>query len=260
VVVPNVFDFTGEEWGKDDYNRDLREEIGLGENDIVLLQATRIVARKGIELAIDFAKALQSPARRKTISEKGRYDSKPFSDQDRIVLLLAGYARDDVTGKYKDALIKKAAAEGVEMLLIENRVDARRRENAGSKIYSLWDTYTAADLVTYPSLWEGWGNQFLEAVKARLPLMIFEYPVYQSDIKQKDFKTISLGSEIGEYDQHQLVRVDQQIIENAADQAVDLLTDPGLRKQVVDHNYQVGIDHYSLEALAGYLEPLFKDI
>jgi glycosyltransferase involved in cell wall biosynthesis len=259
VVVPNVFDFETPAWEKDDFNSDLRAEVGLGENDLVLLQATRIVARKGIELAIDFARALNGPERRKIINEKGLYDGRPFTDEDQVVLLLAGYARDDATGTYKNQLIEKAANAGVEMIFIEDRVDAERGEREGKKIYSLWDTYTAADLVTYPSLWEGWGNQFLEAVKAKLPLMIFEYPVYLKDIKAKGFQTISLGDTIRDYDNDGLARVENEIIEAAADQAVELLTNTELRNNVVDKNYQIALKNYSLKALAGYLEPLFKD-
>jgi len=257
IVVPNVCDFETPAWEKDDYNRDLRSEVGLGENDMVLLQATRIVARKGIELAIDFARALNTPERRKFLQENGLYDGRSFTDKDRIVLVLAGYARDDATGTYKDKLIQKAKDGGVDLLFIEERVDAERGEKEGQKIYSLWDTYPAADLVTYPSLWEGWGNQFLEAVKAKLPLMIFEYPVYKKDIKNKGFKTISLGDTVRDYDENSLARVEDQIIESAADQALDVLTDPDLRKDLVEHNYAVGLKHYSLDALAAYLKPLF---
>ncbi len=259
VVVPNVFDFETPAWEKDNYNRDLRAEVGLGENDLVLLQATRIVARKGIELAIDFARALNTPERRKILQEKGLYDGRSFSDKDRIVLVLAGYARDDATETYKDKLIQKAKNGGVELLFIEELVDAKRGEKEGQKIYSLWDTYPSADLVTYPSLWEGWGNQFLEAVKAKLPLMIYEYPVYKKDIKNKGFKTISLGDTVRNFDENGLARVEDQIIESAADQALDVLTDPDLRKDVVEHNYAVGLKNYSIDTLVDYLEPLFVD-
>jgi glycosyltransferase involved in cell wall biosynthesis len=64
TVVPNVFDFDAPPWQPDDYNRDLRARIGLRENDLFILQATRIVARKGIELAVDFVRALDTPERR----------------------------------------------------------------------------------------------------------------------------------------------------------------------------------------------------
>ena len=135
----------------------------------------------------------------------------------------------------------------------------QRQIRDGEKVYSLWDTYVFADFVTYPSLWEGWGNQFLEALRARLPPMLFEYPVYQADIKDKGFHVVSLGSEIQDRDDLGLVQVDQSVIEAAADQAVDLLTDAQLRRETVKHNFRVGRQHYSLEALRGYLARLMKD-
>ena len=57
--------------------------------------------------------------------------------------------------------------------------------------------------------------------------------------------------------QQGLARVEDQIIEEAADQAVELLTDAALRQGMVDHNYQVAQEHFSLDALKKYLEPLF---
>jgi len=158
---------------------------------------------------------------------------------------------------YKQKLIDKAERGGVELLFIEDRVGADRSTREDQKIYSLWDTYPAADLVTYPSLWEGWGNQLLEAVKAKLPFLLFEYPVYKNDIKDKDFQVISLGDQVLDYDEEGLARVDDRIIEEAADQAVDLLTDAVLRQGVVDHNYRVAQEHFSLDSLRFYLEPLF---
>jgi len=259
VVVPNVFDFATPAWEKDSYNSDLRAEVGLSENDLILLQATRIVSRKGIELAIDFAKALNTPERLKTFQDKGLYDGRKFTAESKIILVLAGDPHDDASGGYKDLLTKKAQNGGVELLYIDDRVNAARSTRQDQKIYSLWDTYTMADLVTYPSLWEGWGNQFLEAVKAKLPLLIFEYPVYKEDIKNKGFQVISLGDQIRDYDEDGLARVENFVIEDTADQALILLTDPNQREQVVEHNFEVGLQHYSMEALKGYLEPLFTE-
>jgi hypothetical protein len=52
------------------------------------------------------------------------------------------------------------------------------------------------------------------------------------------------------------VQVAPQIIEAAADQAVELLTDTRLRQETVEHNFRVGHHHYSLQALRSYLELL----
>jgi glycosyltransferase involved in cell wall biosynthesis len=175
------------------------------------------------------------------------------------VFVLAGYARDDPTGTYVARLRQKIEQAGVDALFIEDLVDAERQTRNGAKIYSLWDTYVFADLITYPSLWEGWGNQFLEALRANLPILVFEYPVFKADIKDKGFRVISLGSQLRERDELGLVRVEPQIVAAAADQAVELLTDPRLRRETVEHNFQIGRQHYSLEALRGYLAELVGD-
>ena len=264
TIVPNIFDFDAPPWQIDDYNRDFRARIGLQENDVFILQATRIVARKGIELAVDFVRALDTPERRAILEERGLYDGRPFDDacpepgrrNSRIVFVLAGYAWDDVTGGYVTRLKQKIERAGIDALFIEDVVGGQRQTRDGEKIYSLWDTYVFADFVTYPSLWEGWGNQFLEALRARLPIMLFEYPVYQADIGDKGFRVISLGSQVQGRDDAGLVQVAPQVIETAADQAVELLTDARRRQETVEHNFYVGRQHYSLESLRGYLAPL----
>jgi glycosyltransferase involved in cell wall biosynthesis len=164
TIVPNIFDFSAPAWQKDEYNDDFRQQIGLKENDILILQSTRIVARKGIELAIDFVKALDAPERRDILQEKGLFDGRTFTDDNRIVLVLAGYGRDDTTGNYVRNIKTKAEKDNVNMIHIENMIGHERQPQNGHKIYSLWDSYVFADFVTYPSLWEGWGNQFLEAM------------------------------------------------------------------------------------------------
>jgi len=258
TVVPNIFDFDAPPWATDDYNRDFRARIGLKENDLMVLQATRIVTRKGIELAIDFVKALDSPQRRAQLKTQGLYDGRKFSDDSRIVFVLAGYALDDVTNRYKTLLAHKADQLGVEAIFIEDMVGESRETRNGEKIYSLWDTYVYADFVTYPSLWEGWGNQLLEALRAKLPLMLFEYPVYEADLKEKGLRVVSLGNQLSGRDKYGQVTVDPEIIEAAADQAVDLLTDAELRSQTVEHNFSIGRKHYSMGALHNYLHQLMS--
>jgi glycosyltransferase involved in cell wall biosynthesis len=248
-VVPNVFDFQGTPWGMDEYNHDFRERIGLRTNDLLILQATRITPRKGIELAIDFVQALDSPARRARLEERGLYDGRAFGPEDRIVLVMAGYARDDLSGNYVERLKDKIARTGVDAVFIEDLIEGRRQTRGGEKIYSLWDSYVFADLVTYPSLDEGWGNQLLEAVYARQPLLVFEYPVYRADIKNTGFQVISLGSEIEDWDERGLARVSPAAVEAAADEAVEMLTRGDLRREVMEHNFQVGRQNFSLKTL-----------
>lgn len=251
-IIPNIFDFDASAWQKDAYNRDFRAAIGLRDNDLFFLQATRIVERKGIELAID------------VIAEMGKNRSKlegagRLNQDGQIVLVLAGYARDDASGTYVQRLQEKAARLNVELLFIEEWIAHERGNANGHKVYSLWDAYVFADLVTYPSLWEGWGNQFLEAVRAELPILIFEYPVYNADIGTKGFQVISLGADIQGYDQSGLARVQAEVVERAAEEAVALLTNPEIRQNVVEHNFLLGQKYYSMNALRDHLGKLMSD-
>ena len=255
-VVPNVFDFDGPPWRPDDYNADFRARIGLREKDVLILQATRVVARKGIELAVDLVQALNTPARRARLQRTGLYDGRPFDADSRIVLVLAGYTRDDTSGGYVQRLRRKIDQAGIDALFIGDMIDHERRQEGERKIYSLWDTYVYADFVTYPSWWEGWGNQLLEAVRAKLPIALFEYPVYIADIKARGFRAVSFGSTIHSRDARGLIRVAPGIIEAAADETVALLTDAARRREMVEHNFQVAKRYFSLHALRAHLEAL----
>ncbi len=259
TIVPNVFDFSGPDWQSDDYNRDFRSEIGVGENDILVLQATRIVSRKGIELAIDLVEKLGQPEFREQIVQKGVYDGRRFGKEDRIILVLAGYS-EDPKKEYLKRLQKKATWAGVGLRVISERVKSRREVDDGKKIYSLWDCYVFSDLVTYPSLYEGWGNQFLEALRGRVPIVVFEYPVYRADIKEKGFSVISLGSEAEGKDELGLVRVSDRFIDRAAQESVRALTDKAFREGMVEKNFALGKRFYSLESLERYVQEIIARV
>ena len=66
--------------------------------------------------------------------------------------------------EYQHMLEELAREEGVELLFIGDRVsEVRQLDRYGRKMYTLWDLYPHADLVTYPSIYEGFGNALLEA-------------------------------------------------------------------------------------------------
>ena len=255
TIIPNVFDFTGPGWAVDSYNQDFRQAIGLNEGDICILQATRVIPRKGIELAIDLVAALNAPQRREILQERGLADGRAFTEN-KIVLVLAGYDREDLTGTYLQRLKVKAEELGVDLRHIDTLVGPARDNTSGKKIYSFWDTYTIADLITYPSLWEGWGNQLLEAFRAKLPVVLFEYPVYLEDIKDKGFDVISLGSVVKSRDRLDLAEISTKMLQDAADRCVAYLTDRQVREQSVDKNYRIAKQNYAYETLENDLGPL----
>jgi len=256
-VIPNVFDFAGDSWIVDAYNRDFREAIGVAENDIVILQATRIVERKGIELAIDLVRELGKPSNIAELRQNGLYNGKPFDEDSRIVLVLAGYA-EDKTGDYLTRLKRKIDRTGIDARFISEKISSRRKEIDGERLYSLWDSYVFADLVTYPSLFEGWGNQFLEAIRARLPIAIFEYPVYRSDIQCKGFDVISLGNSLEEMDDLGLATVSEKALRQATEKSVEVLTHSSPRQAMVERNFDLGKRYYSLESLEDLLVDVIR--
>ncbi len=234
-VVPNVFDFEVR-WEVDDFNASLREDSGLVPEDIVFLQATRVVPRKGIEIAIELVHRFQEevlPSLR--IPGKGR----------RVVLFLPNLVEDH---DYKERLVRRAETLGVEAVFAPERFGPERRVEGRKKIYSLWDAYAVADFVTYPSLYEGFGNQFLEAIAAKLPLAVFEYAVFEADIKPLGFKYVSLGNEF-RHDEDGLAHVAEEVISRAAREVGAILWDATLRTEVVEHNFALGREHFSLERL-----------
>lgn len=249
-VVPNVFDFKQKPWQADEYNQDFRQSFGIKENDVVFLQATRILDRKGVESAIELIAELNKPENRAKLLGKTLYNGRVFTADSRHILLCAGYVESfGISGNYYENLKAKAAEKGVDLRFIGSQIGHSRREAAEGKIYSLWDSYVYADMVTYPSLWEGWGNQFIEAVFARLPIIAFEYPVYGSDLKAVGFDIISLGDTVKGYDQRGLAVLPEAAVTKAAQEIITLLPDMAGRRQMTDRNYQLAEQNFSLERL-----------
>jgi glycosyltransferase involved in cell wall biosynthesis len=262
TVVPNVFDFEQPNWTADAYNQDFREAIGLGASDLFFLQATRVLDRKGIELAIDLIAELQKPANRQKLEGTPLYDGRAFGPDDTIALVCAGYVETiGLSGSYADNLQAKADALGVKLIWCGEQVKHSRGTAAdGSKIYSLWDSYVAADFVTYPSYWEGWGNQLIEAVFANLPVVLFEYPVYVSDLRMADFDVVSLGETLAEPESNGLVRVPQAQLEQAASEVMILLQDATKRNAATEQNYQSAKKHYSYSSLERIIRGILPDL
>ena len=259
-VVPNVFDFDQPAWVRDDFNADFRDAIGLRPGDLFLLQATRVLDRKGVELAIDLVAQLNRPEYRCRLEAAPLYDGRRFGHDDRIVLVCAGYVEGiGLSGSYVESLVAKAAELEVDVVWCGERVKHARGQDEQGKLYSLWDAYVGADLVTYPSSWEGWGNQLIEAVFARVPVALFEYPVYVSDLREAGFRVASLGDTLGPRDERGLVTVPPDALRSATEQVVRSLQDADARREAVAHNVARARERYSFEALEGILAEILAE-
>ncbi len=227
TVIPNVLQFEHAAPPTDDYSADVRSEIGLSRDDLLILQPTRVVARKGIEHAIELVRRLRNPRAKLVISH-------PAGDEGN---------------DYRQLLQERINDAAIDVRFIADRVgEVRGINNAGKKVYTLYDLYPHADLVTYPSYYEGFGNAFLEAVYFRKPVVVNNYAVYSRDIAPLGFRTIEMS----------------HVLSNLAiQQTRELLNNAKLREEWADTNYGLGLKYFSYSVarrkLAGRLANLFGE-
>ncbi len=219
TLVPNVMDFESPPPDPDSYTKNLRTTLDVAPGDYLLLQPTRVVPRKRIERAIELVKRLELPC-----------------------TLVISHASGDEGSSYSAFLQEYIELMGVKVCFAAGVFDDEREQNSdGSKIYSLADGYRIADLVTYPSTVEGFGNAFLEAVYYCSPIVLSTYEIYRRDIQPKGFKVI----EFGDY-----------ITEDTIRRCREVLSNPGVVAEMVAHNYQVARRHYSYSNLEKLLVAL----
>lgn len=256
--LPNVMDYDNPPPPPDEFALSFRAQLGLKDDDIIILQPTRIIRRKAIEKAIELVRKLGDK---------------------RLVLLITGYEGDELSG-YGAWLHEEAERAGIRYRFIGEQVGTRRggpsqkeqkekvdtppteidAENRGVEplihhqgtlgddnekpIFSLWDCYQNADLITYPSTYEGFGNALLETMYFRKPFVVHLYPAYAVDIRPTGVRAIEFNHEITPDTLAQVRRV---------------LTDEAWRNEMVEHNYAVGRKHFSLARMETVLRRVLAD-
>ena len=222
TLIPNVMDFDNPPPEPNDYSEDLRENLGIGPNDCILLQPTRVVPRKRIELAIELSRRLGSGC-----------------------VLLISHSSGDQGSSYAKYLQTYADMMDVKVIAIADRINHQRgRTKEGEKVYSLADIYQLSNLVTYPSTVEGFGNAFLETIYYRRPIVLSTYEIFRTDIEPKGFNVIGFGDFITE----ETVKQTHKVLDN-----------PELAEQIVDRNYELGRRYYSFRTLEYRLVALVNE-
>ena len=222
TIIPNVMDFENPPPPVDDYASDVRSALGIEDDELFVLQPTRVVKRKGIEHAIELVSKLGIKAR-----------------------LVISHASGDEGHDYEKRVIEYSKFLKVDTLFVSDIINEKRGlTKTGKKIYTLDDVYPHADLVTYPSTFEGFGNAFLEAIYFKKPIVVNNYSIYSSDIKPKGFSVIEM---------------DGYISEEMLNQVRMILTDHSLCKKIVDHNYKIAKHYYSFSILRTKLRNLMSE-
>lgn len=171
TLIPNVLDFDQPPQVDQGEIQRFRNAIGLAPDDLMVLQPTRLIKRKGIEHVIELVKALAHL---------------------RCKLVISHEDGDEGAG-YSDWLQAAARNNGVDIRLVkENVVSPWRETTAASGQFSLWTVYAAADMVTFCSLYEGFGNGLLEAIFFKKPIILNRYETFISDIEPLGFEFITM--------------------------------------------------------------------
>ncbi len=221
-VIPNVMDFAAPPAPLDEYALQFRRTVGLRNSDLLILQPTRVVARKGIEHAIQLVRMLDDP---------------------RAKLVITHSSGDEGDG-YAQHVRRFAQLMGVNVLFVDRWIAEQRATDAeGRPLFTIGDVYPQADLVTYPSTYEGFGNAFLEAVYYKCPIVCNRYAVFRTDIEPCGFRTIQIDGYVSDETIKQVRRV---------------LSDRSIRQELVEHNYAVARTFFSYDVVEHELRSIFR--
>lgn len=138
---------------RDTRAKEVRTALGLGPLDLLVLQPTRAIARKGVAEGVRAAAQLGA------------------------TFWLLGPAEDGFDDELADALAHSPAP-----VLHGPQIDGLTIE----------DAYGAADVVALPSSWEGFGNPSVESATHGRPLVIGNYPVAR-ELAAFGFRWFGLG-------------------------------------------------------------------
>ena len=223
TVIPNVMDFNRPVHLKRDGRRKLLKSMGIQPEDIVILQPTRVVRRKGIEHAVDLVRKLNLPR----------------------CQLVVSHAAGDEGLEYAHWLKSYAAQHQVDLKLLDLQSTAYTDNNTGfiHQYRALWDLYERSDFVTFPSLAEGFGNALLEAIYFRKPVMVNRYDTFIRDIEPLHLD---------------LVTMDGKLTPRHIESVRHLLRSPERLNQMTVHNFEIARQHFSYQKVRTRLEIMLK--
>ena len=165
TLVPNVMNFDRAYGVPNKDNSYFLRNLGVDQNEIALLQITRIVRRKGIETAVSLLEKLNDK---------------------KLKLVITGNNHDDQNRVYYNEIVDQIHDLNLASQVIFASHMVRDHKD-------LSDVYAHGRACTYFSTYEGFGNAFVEAVLAKKPIFVNNYkPVFMQDIGSKGFETVML--------------------------------------------------------------------
>ncbi|NQU23595.1 MAG: glycosyltransferase family 4 protein, partial [Candidatus Nealsonbacteria bacterium] len=159
--------------------------------------------------------------------------------------LVVSHESGDEGMEYRDALIELADHSGVDLRFVHTQTPLVNpfavTKEPGT---SLEEIYAQADLITYPSLYEGFGNALLEAFYYRKPVLVNRYAIFIADIEPKGFKVITMNG---------------FLTRSVTEHVNKVIGDETYRREMVDHNYELGKKFFSYSVLKRKLRSLLTE-
>ena len=233
-VIPNCEDFE-HPVTKDEYNSSFRKDLGFKDDDILIVQPTRIIRRKRIEDSLELI--------RRFLENYPEYEK-------RVHYIISLYQGDEPDDNYVEQIIQRTETLGIPLHFISERVSARRgSDSQGRKLYTNRDVLAQADMVTYLPIWEGFGNALLEAIACRVPVITTTYLVYKTDIKVTGINNIEIRDL---YDESgHLIITDEPL------KMMDkVIKDSRFREELVENNFSAAKKEFSMDTLTRKLDEL----
>lgn len=170
---------------------EIRHKLGFSEDDIVFGIMTRVIKRKDIEQAIQLAAGIKRLLRSQKVRNEIKRNNGTVHIHNGILtenskVKVVFFQDEDTEHDYLIRLREYADKCGIDLIEdVAEKIAADNNENRdGGKLLSFYDSYAVPNITPYTPESEGFGNQLQEIVWAGFIPVLFEYPVFQSDIKQ----------------------------------------------------------------------------
>jgi len=194
-------------------SRELRQKVGLEEKDLFILHPTRVVPRKWIERSLEIVSLmnLKNPS------------------------LIISHSAEDEGDIYNKRIQEYARNLRVKLISIEHLVQQIAAfGDKNQEKFSIGQVYQCADLVSYPSGYEGFGNAFLEAIYYRKPIVVNRYSIFIVDIEPKGFDVVT---------------IEGFVTSETIEKIFEVLNNDERREEMVERNYLLGSRFFSYEVL-----------
>ena len=226
IYIPNIFDFDVlKEIGSKHFK--VKKFLDMDDDDFLILQPTRLIARKNIGRTIELVDKLSKETDKK------------------INLIISGNPEKNELD-YFNEITRLARKSGTNLILSNNdynHIPEYTRKDLFKK-FDIYDLYKACDLVTLPSDVEGFGNPAIEASVLKKPLFVNNYPVL-ADMLSKGFEFIV---------------IDKKVDRESVEKTFKLLTDHKMREKVTSKNFKIAKEHYSIDYLISRLKKLIGEL